>query len=150
MLRDQGDQTLKLAAILTLSLITPVIAADIVPEEYQGVWAAAQDCKQNIQNILPHVVNREFATCRVMQIKSSGHPGWHTDTIHLSCGASQSREIWHDENIDGVDFLVAVEFNHGEEGGGPSISISKRCPDVPLAAIMQRNDLCVTQAAAFA
>jgi hypothetical protein len=101
--------------------------------------AAAQDCQQKIQNVLPHVVNREYATCRVIQVLSSGHPGWHTDTINLNCGGSRSREIWHDENIDGTDFLLTVEFDHGEEAGGPSISIYKRCPDIPLGAIPGRT-----------
>jgi hypothetical protein len=128
-------QTIRLTALITLALATPAMAAATVPEEYQGVWAAAQDCKQDFQNVMPHVVNREFATCRVMQVLSAGHPGWHTDTIYLNCGGSRSREIWHDENIDGTDFLVTVQFEHGGEAGGPSIGIYKRCPEIPLSDI---------------
>lgn len=128
-------QTVRLTALITLALATPAMAAATVPEEYQGVWAAAQDCKQDFQNVLPRVVNREFATCRVMQVLSSGHPGWHTDTIYLNCGGSRSREIWHDENIDGTDFLVTVQFEHGGGAGGPSIGIYKRCPEIPLSDI---------------
>jgi len=128
---------------IAFSQVAPVKAASqnapTIPQEYQGVLAAAQDCKQNIQNVLPHVVNRGYATCRVIQVLSSGHPGWHTDTINLNCAGSRSREIWHDENIDGTDFLVTVEFDHGEEVGRPSISIYKRCPDIPLGAIPGRT-----------
>jgi hypothetical protein len=128
-------QTVRLTALITLALAAPAMAAATVPEEYQGVWAAAQDCRQNFQNVLPHVVSREFATCRVMQVLSSGHPGWHTDTIYLNCGGSRSREIWHDENIDGTDFLVTVQFEHGGEAGGQSIAVYKRCPEIPLSDI---------------
>jgi hypothetical protein len=106
------------------------MAAGTVPEEYQGVWAAAQDCKQNFQNVLPH---REHDTCRVMQVLSSGHPAWHTDTIYLNCGGSRSREIWHDENIDGTDFLVTMQFERGAEVGRPALY--KRCPEIPLGEI---------------
>ena len=120
---------------ITLGLATPAMAAATVPEEYQGVWAAAQDCKQNFQNILAHVVNREHATCRVIQVISSGRPGRHTDTVYLNCGGSRSREIWHDENIDGTDFLVTMQFERGAEVAGSSIAIYKRCPEIPLSDI---------------
>ena len=128
-------RTIGLPALITLALAAAAMAAATVPEEYQGVWAAAQDCKQNLQNVLPHVVNREFTTCRVMKVLTSGHPGLHTDTIYLNCGGSRSREIWHDENIDGTDFLVTVQFEHGEEAGGLSIGLYKRCPEIPLSDI---------------
>ena len=104
-------QNITITTLITLGLAIPAMAAATVPEEYQGVWAAAQDCKQNFQNVLPHVVNREHDTCRVMQVLSSGHPAWHTDTIYLNCGGSRSREIWHDENIDGTDFLITMQRN---------------------------------------
>ena len=64
-------QIIRLTTLITLGLATPAMAAATVPEEYQGVWAAAQDCKQSFQNILAHVVNREHATCRVIQVISS-------------------------------------------------------------------------------
>ena len=120
---------------ITLGLATPAMAAATVPEEYQGVWAAAQDCKQNFQNILAHVVNREHATCRVIQVISSGQSGRHTDTVYLNCGGSRSREIWHDENIDGTDFLVTMQLERGGEVAGSSIAIFKRCPEIPLSDI---------------
>jgi hypothetical protein len=121
-------QSITTTTLVTLGLAIPAMAAGTVPEEYQGVWAAAQDCKQNFQNVLPHVVNREHDTCRVMQVLSSGHPAWHTDTIYLNCGGSRGREIWHDENIDGTDFLVTMQFERGAEVGRPAIY--KRCPEI--------------------
>ena len=66
------------------------MAAGTVPEEYQGVWAAARDCKKNFQNVLSNVVNREFAACRVTQVLSSGHPESHTSTIYLNCGVRRA------------------------------------------------------------
>ena len=128
-------QTIRLTILMTLGLATPAMAAATVPEEYQGVWAAAQDCKQSFQNILAHVVNREHATCRVIQVISSGQSGRHTDTVYLNCGGSRSREIWHDENIDGTDFLVTMQFERGAEVAGSSIAIFKRCPEIPLSDI---------------
>ena len=119
---------------LTVGLATPAMAAATIPEEYQGAWAAAQDCKQNFQNVLSHVVNWEYATCRVMRVISSGRPGLHTDTIRLNCGGLQSRETWHDENIDGTDFLIAIQFERGAESAA-EIAIYKRCPEIPLTDI---------------
>jgi hypothetical protein len=55
-------QNITITSLITLGLAIPAMADAIVPEEYQGVWAAAQDCKQNFQNILPRVVNREHDT----------------------------------------------------------------------------------------
>src|ERR1700730_2848089 len=73
---------------------------------------------------------------RVMQVLSSGRPGWHANTMYLNCGGSRSREIWHDENIDGADFLVTVEFEKGGEAGGLLIDIYKRCPEIPVGEIL--------------
>jgi hypothetical protein len=70
-----------------------------------------------------------------MQVLSPGHPASHTDTIYLNCGGSRSREIWHDENIDGTDFLVTMQFERGAEVVRPSIAIYKRCPEIPLSDI---------------
>jgi hypothetical protein len=56
-----------------------------------------------------HVV----AACRVMRVLSSGHPVSHTNTIYLNCGGSQSREIWHDENIEGTHYLVIIQTEQG-------------------------------------
>jgi hypothetical protein len=120
---------------LALGLATPAMAAVTVPEEYQGVWAAARDCKENFQNILSNVVNRKFGACRVMQVLSSGHPELHTNIIYLNCGGSQSREIWHDENIEGTDYLVVIQNEQGTEAGRPSIDMYKRCSEIPFAEI---------------
>src|ERR1700747_332352 len=127
-------RTISLTA-LAFGLATPAMAAATVPEEYQGVWAAARDCKEKFQNVLWNVVNREFAACRVIQVLSSGHAELHTNTIYLNCGGSQSREIWHDENIEGTDYLVIMQTEQGTEAGGPSIDIYKRCPEIPLSEI---------------
>jgi hypothetical protein len=127
-------RTIRLTA-LAFGLATPAMAAATVPEEYQGVWAAARDCKQNFQNVLSNVVNREFAACRVMQVLSSGHPESHTNTIYLNCGGSRSREIWHDENIEGTDYLVIIQIEQGTEAGRPVIDMYKRCPEIPFGEI---------------
>ena len=111
------------------------MAAATVPEEYQGVWAAARDCKENFQNVVSNVVNRKFAACRVMQVLSSGHLESHTNTIYLNCGGSQSREIWHDENFDGTDYLVIIQIEQRIEAGRLSIDMYKRCPEIPLSEI---------------
>jgi hypothetical protein len=70
-----------------------------------------------------------------MQVISSGHPDSQTSTIHLNCGGSQSREIWHGENIEGTDYLVIIQFEQGAEAGRPSIDMYKRCPEIPLSEI---------------
>jgi hypothetical protein len=44
-------QTIGLTALVTFGLVTPAMAAATVPEEYQGVWAAARDCKEKFQNV---------------------------------------------------------------------------------------------------
>ena len=111
------------------------MAAGTVPEEYRGVWAAARDCKENFQNVLSNVVNREFAACRIMQVLGSGHPESHTSTIYLNCGGPPSREIWHGENIEGTDYLVIIQFEQGAEAGRPSIDMYKQCPEIPLSEI---------------
>ena len=126
-------RTIRLIA-LAFCLATPAMAASIVPEEYQGVWAAARDCKDNFQNVLSNVVNREFAACRVMQVLNAGHPESRTNTIYLNCGGSQSREIWHEENIEGTDYLVIIQIE-GREAGRPSIDMYKRCPEIPFSEI---------------
>ena len=127
-------RTIRLTA-LAFGLATPAMAAATVPEEYQGVWAAARDCKENFQNVLSNVVNREFAACRVMQVLSSGHLESHTNTIYLNCGGSHSREIWHDENIEGTDYLVIIQIEQGTEARRPSIDMYKRCPEIPISEI---------------
>jgi hypothetical protein len=124
-----------LTALIAFALGTPAVADGTVPEEYQGVWAAARDCKENFQNVLSDAVNRKFAACRVMQVLSSGDPESHTNTVNLNCGGLQSREIWHGENIEGTDYLVVVQFEQGAEAGRPSIDMYKRCPEVPLGEI---------------
>jgi len=131
-------RTIKLTA-LAFGLATPAMAAATVPEEYQGVCAAARDCKANFQNVLSNVVNREFATCRATKVLSSGRSGSHTNTIDLNCGGSQSREIWHDENIEGMDYLVIIQIEQGAEAGRPSIEMYKRCPEIPIGEIPLRD-----------
>jgi hypothetical protein len=128
-------QTIRLAVLIAFGFGTPAMAAGTVPEEYQGVWAAARDCKEHFQNVLSNVVNREFAACRVMQVLSSGHPESHTSTIYLKCGGPQSREIWHSENIEGTDYLVIIQFEQSAEAGRSSIDMYKRCPEIPLSEI---------------
>ena len=127
-------RTIRLTA-LAFGLATPAMAAATVPEEYQGVWAAARDCKENFQNVLSNVINRKFAACRVMQVLGSGRPETHTNTIHLNCAGSQRREIWHDENIEGMDYLVIIQIEQGTEAGRPSIDMYKRCSKIPFAEI---------------
>jgi hypothetical protein len=127
-------RTIRLTA-LAFGLATPAMAAATVPEEYQGVWAAARDCKENFQNVLSNVINRKFAACRVMQVLGSGRPETHTNTIHLNCAGSQRREIWHDENIEGMDYLVIIQIEQGTEAGRPSIDMYRRCPEIPISEI---------------
>ena len=70
-----------------------------------------------------------------MQVLSSGHPESHTNTIYLNCGGSRSREIWHDENIEGTDYLVIIQIEQGTEAGRPVIDMYKRCPEIPFGEI---------------
>jgi hypothetical protein len=128
-------QTIGLTALIVFGLGTSAMADEIVPAEYQGVWAVARDCKGNFQNVISNAVNRESAACRVMQVRSSGDPESHTSTINLNCAGSQSREIWHGENIEGTDYLVIIQFKQGAEAGRPSIDMYKRCPEIPLSEI---------------
>lgn len=128
-------QIVALTALIAFGLETSAMAEGTIPEEYQGVWAAARDCKENFQNILAKVVNRKFTACRVMQVPSSAHPESHTNTIYLNCGGSQRHEIWHSENIEDVDYLVIVQPEQGAEVGGLSIDLYKRCPGIPLSEI---------------
>jgi hypothetical protein len=128
-------QTIGLAALIAFSSGTSAMADGTVPEEYQGVWAAARDCKENFQNVLSNVVNRELAACRIMQVLSSGHPESHTSAIYLNCGGSQSREIWHSENIEDTDYLVVIQFEQGGEAGKASIDMYRRCAGIPVAEI---------------
>jgi hypothetical protein len=129
-------QTITVTALIAFGLATPATAAGIVPEEYQGVWAGAQDCKKNFQNVLSNVVNREFAACRVVQVVlNSGHPESNTNTIYLNCGGSKSREIWHSEKIEGADYLVIIQFEQGAEPERPSIDMYKRCAEIPISEI---------------
>jgi hypothetical protein len=124
----------RLTALIAFGLGAPAMADEMVPAEYQGVWAAARDCTDNFQNVTANAVNREFAACRVMQVLSSGRPESQTSTISLNCGSSQSREIWHADKIEGTDYLVIVQFEQGAETGR-LIHMYKRCPEIPLAEI---------------
>ena len=122
-----------LTALLALGLGTPALAGGATPEDYQGVWAAARDCRSNFQNILSNVVDREFASCRIMQVLSSGRPGVDLSTVTLNCGGAQSREVWHGETIDGSDYLVVIRLDKG--AAASSVDLYKRCPGIPLAEI---------------
>jgi hypothetical protein len=128
-------QTIGLTSFIVFGLGTSAMADEIVPAEYQGVWAAARDCKENFQNVISNAVNRESAACRVTQVRSSGDPESHTSTINLNCAGSQSRELWHGENIEGTDFLVIVQLEQGAAAGRPSIDMYERCPGIPLSEI---------------
>jgi hypothetical protein len=128
-------QTFGLTAAVAFGLATGANAASAIPEEYQGVWAAARDCKANFQNVLANVVDREFAACRVIQVLSSDHAERRTSIIYLNCGGSQNREIWSEESIEGTDYLVIIRFEQGAETGAPSIDMYKRCPEIPLGEI---------------
>lgn len=128
-------RTLGLTALIAIGLAAPATADGTVPEEYQGVWAGGRDCMENFQNVLSNVVNRKFAACRVMQVRSSGGPESHTSTLYLDCGGSRSREIWHDENIEDTDYLVTIQFEQGTGERNPTIDIYKRCPGIPLSEI---------------
>ena len=124
---------IRLTAVIVFGLGPTAMADEIVPAEYQGVWAAARDCNANLQNVISDAVNREFAACRVRQVVSSGDPGSHTSTVYLNCGGLQSREIWRGESVEGTDYLVIVHLEQG--AGRPSIDMYKRCPEIPLGQI---------------
>ncbi len=128
-------RTIGLTVLVALGLATPAMADDIVPSEYQGVWAAARDCKDNFQNIRAGSVDREFAACRVVQVARSDRPDSRTSSVRLDCGGRQSREIWHGETIDDADFLIVVRSEPGATAEQPSVDMYKRCPGIPLAEI---------------
>jgi hypothetical protein len=136
--RSRGREvarTIGLTALIAFGLGAPAMADATLPEEYQGVWASARDCKENLQNVMSNIVYREFAACGVTQVLSSGHPESHTSNINLNCAGSQSREIWHGENIDGTDYLVIIQFGQRAGAGNPSIDMYKRCTEIPLSEI---------------
>jgi hypothetical protein len=128
--RDLG-----LTALIVLGLGTLAKADEIVPAEYQGVWAAARNCNDNFQNVVSNAVNRKLAACRVTQVVSSGDPESHTSTVSLNCGGLESREIWHDESSESADYLVIVQLEQGAAAGIPSIDLYKRCPEIPVGEI---------------
>jgi hypothetical protein len=127
-------RTIGLTALFVFGLGTLALADEIVPAEYQGVWAAARNCNDNFQNVISDAVNRKLAACRVTQVISSGDPESHTSIVSLNCGGLQSREIWHDESSEGADYLVIVQLEQGA-AGRPSIDLYKRCPEIPLGEI---------------
>ena len=136
--RSIGRELLRnigLTALIVFGLGTLAKADEIVPAEYQGVWAAARNCNDNFQNVVSDAVNRKLAACRVTQVVSSGDPESHTSTVSLNCGGLQSREIWHDESSEGADYLVIVQLEPGAAAGRPSIDLYKRCPEIPLGEI---------------
>ena len=128
-------RTIGLTAVIVFGLGRPAMADEIVPAEYQGVWAAARDCTDNLQNVISDSVNRRLAVCRVMQVVSWGEPEAHSSTVSLNCGGLQSREIWREESVEGADYLVIVQLEQGAAVGRPSIDLYKRCPGIPLGEI---------------
>ena len=128
-------RTIGLTALIAFGLATPAMADGTVPEVYQGVWAEARDCRQNFQNVLATVVNRELTACRVTQVQSSSAPESHTSTISLNCGDSWRREIWHADTIEGEDYLVIIQLEQGAEAGTPSVDMYKRCLGIPIGEI---------------
>jgi hypothetical protein len=128
-------RTIGVAALIVFGLGRLAMADEVVPAEYQGVWAAARNCNDNFQNVISDAVNRKLAACRVTQLISSGNPESHTSTVSLNCGGLQSHEIWHDESSEGVDYLVIVQLEQGAAAGRQSIDLYKRCPEIPLGEI---------------
>src|SRR5579863_6251162 len=128
-------RTIGLTALIVFGLETRAMADEIVPAEYQGVWAAARNCNDNFQNIVSDAVNRKLAACHVTQVISSGDPDSQTSIVSLNCGGLQSREIWRDESSEGADYLVIVQLEKGAVAGRPSIDLYKRCPEIPLGEI---------------
>ena len=126
-------QTIRLAALFCFGFGASAMAEGTVPPEYQGVWAAARDCKADFQDILSNMVDRQSTACRVMQVVRSGRPESHTSAITLNCEGTQSRESWRDETVGDTDYLVIVRFE--QAAGAPSIDLYKRCPGIPLDAI---------------
>ena len=121
-------RTIGLTVLVALGLATPAMADDIVPSEYQGVWAAARDCKDNFQNIRAGSVDREFAACRVVQVARSDRPDSRTSSVRLDCGGRQSREIWHGETIDDADFLIVVRSEPGRQPSNPRSTCTSDVP----------------------
>ena len=69
--RSIGRELLRnigLTALIVFGLGTLAKADEIVPAEYQGVWAAARNCNDNFQNVVSDAVNRKLAACRVTQV----------------------------------------------------------------------------------
>jgi hypothetical protein len=128
-------RTISLAACVAVVAGMPALADGTVPEAYQGVWAAARDCKANFQNVLDNVVNREFAACRVVRVTGSARAEANTSAVDLDCGGPESREIWRSETIDGSDLLVIVRLGPGADAGSSSIDIYKRCLGIPIGEI---------------
>lgn len=128
-------RTITLPVLLVLLAATPAAADGAMPEAFQGVWAAARDCNDNLQNVLPSVVNRKTAVCRVLQVVKSTRPETSSSAVYLNCEGSASREIWLSEQVEGSDFLAIVRFEKGAQTGAASIDLYKRCPGIPIAEI---------------
>lgn len=128
-------RTIGLAALIGFGFAAPAMADGVLPEEYQGVWAAAGDCKANLQNARATDITRRSAACRVTRVVSSGPPESRTSNIDLNCAGARSREIWHAETIDGADYLVTVQFAGGAGAAKTSIDVYKRCAGIPLDEI---------------
>ncbi len=128
-------RTITLPTLLLLLAATPAAADGAMPEAFQGVWAAARDCNDNLQNVLPNVVNRKTVACRVLQVVKSARPEASSSAVYLNCEGSPSREIWLSEQVEGSDFLAVVRFEKGAQTGAASIDLYKRCPGIPIADI---------------
>ena len=89
-------RTIGLTALVAFGLVTPAMAAATVPEEYQGVWAAARDCKENFQNVLSNVVNREFAAMTAISL-AVGCRGRHQKQSNNSTNDGRTGRGGHEE-----------------------------------------------------
>ncbi|RBP09758.1 hypothetical protein DFR50_121104 [Roseiarcus fermentans] len=124
-------QTIGLAALIGLGLAASATAGEPVPADYQGVWAAARDCKGDFQTIREGSVDRRSTVCRVERVaRSDAGPS----AVTLTCGAGQSREIWRAETVDDTDFLVIARLQPETETG-VAIELLERCPGIPIADI---------------
>jgi hypothetical protein len=128
-------QSVAVAALIGLGLCAPAIAGGIVPDEFQGVWAAARDCKANLQNVLSNAVDRERAACRVTKVETSGSEDSYSSAVSLTCGDAQAHEIWRSETVGDADYLIIVRFQPADAAQIQSIDLYKRCPGIPSAEI---------------
>jgi len=125
---------MKVRILTFVLMLTGPTFADELPSEYFGSWGSDICQKGDLSNggfeVTAKTVKYAYALCRVVSDRST-HPGWHTESIVLSCnnGVGRSREIWHVEPIDGHDFLATVQLTREgpERNDGPSMGIWRKC-----------------------